>query len=110
MKNILILLWKPLSKHKIEILEIESLKKFYKVNFCEITKIIFPKYKKTTSRLNFKVTKIQNFKALIHFFNKNSFDLILNHTGIQKNTEVYKLLLRQETPILTCYENFLSKN
>ena len=110
MKNILILLWKPLSKHKIEILEIESLKKFYKVNFCEITKIIFPKYKKTTSRLNFKVTKIQNFKALIHFFNKNSFDLILNHTGIQKNTEVYKLLLRQETPILTSYENFISKN
>lgn len=109
MKKILILLWRPLSKRKKELLEIDSLKKEYKVYFCEITKIIFPEYNKQNI-FKYNVNKFKSINNLSNFLYKNNFDLIINHTGISKSCEVYKLLLSLKIPILTYYENQISSH
>ena len=105
MRSVAILLWRPLSKKKIKILNLNYLKKNYKVSICDVTKIIFPKYNKKVEELNFNVFKIKNLNKLSNFFNNNSFDLILNVTGIKKNSEIYKLLLSFKIPILSFYTN-----
>jgi hypothetical protein len=107
MKKILILLWRPLNKRKKELLNVESLKKDYKVYFCDITKIIFPQYNKKNI-LKKNIFKFNDIRNLSTFFYKNNFNLIINHTGISKKSEVYKLLLNLKIPILTYYENQIS--
>ena len=110
MKKILLIHWVPLSKKKIEIHQIKKLKKKYKLFTCDIQKLIFPqiKSKKLINLPNEK--KINNFKDFCNFFKQHSFDLIINSTGLSKQNEIYKFLLKLRIPILTFYENQISDN
>jgi len=106
MKKILILIWKPIIKRKIEIFKINSLKKNYKIYFCDVSKIIFPKYKNKITN-NYHSFKFKKISKLSIFLKKNSFDLIFNLTDISKKSKLYKLLLSLKIPILKYYETFI---